>query len=78
MIVDELPVNCSACRWREHGAYTGFEVLCGLVVREIDIDKLSTRPDWCPLMSWRKYEKELDAGLDVYLGLDGLFESEDE
>jgi hypothetical protein len=49
VIVDELPVNCSSCRWWEHGSYTGFQVICGLVVREIDTDKLSTRPGWCPL-----------------------------
>jgi hypothetical protein len=51
VIVDELPVNCSSCRWWEHGAYTGFQVLCGLAVREIDTEKLSTRPDWCPLIN---------------------------
>jgi hypothetical protein len=51
VIVDELPVNCSGCQFWEHGRHTGFEVICGLLHREIDVDNLPTRPEWCPLVS---------------------------
>jgi hypothetical protein len=50
VIVDELPINCSACDWWENHFYTAFNVTCGLTKRIVRDNEFSSRPDWCPLI----------------------------
>jgi len=71
VVVDEMPCDCYYCDRYDND----FEI-CSLTGRE-DVNDFA-RPSWCPLMSLEDYQKELDAGLDVYLGLDELIESEEE
>ena len=51
IIRGELPVNCSSCRWWEHGRHTDFEVMCGLLWRGVAESEFSSRPEWCPLVT---------------------------
>jgi hypothetical protein len=85
IISGEMPESCKECDLRDYVAFehtgSGFSV-CSVTKYDKGvfavIENLDERLNKCPLMSWKEYEKELDAGLDVYLGLDGLIESEDE
>ena len=72
VIVDEVPEGCGYCKFEKPKADEINAWSECLVYNKVMTYHCYPPPDWCPLMSWEKHVKEMNAGLDTYLGLDEL------
>lgn len=81
VIIDELPKSCNECPYpfgvqNKTGWWCGIMQIGNNIEYEYPANNCKDRPEWCPLVSIEEYEKELDAGLNAYLGIDELLSEE--